>query len=199
MANTKEVKDIDPNQKLELSVTDILALITKLQADQAKLLADTGNKNAEVLSESLAKLSPHYKTPDQIANDRQLKAVSREGELNKLRIKKRQQHYCEHKSGQNGRQRRGESAFFPMKLCTGEVIAVCCYCQKVISSINPKHEKFWKDITYTLAESGQISGLQDPIEAALGRLVGDEQDRVRTSRAEYKKVVQNNLENFDDD
>ena len=80
MAN-KEVKEIDPNRKLELSVTDILALITKLQADQAKLLADTGNKNAEVLSESLAKLSPHYKTPDQIANDKQLKAVSREGEL----------------------------------------------------------------------------------------------------------------------
>ena len=47
----KEVKEIDPNQKLELSVTDILALITKLQADQAKLLADTGNKNAEVLSD----------------------------------------------------------------------------------------------------------------------------------------------------
>jgi hypothetical protein len=190
--------NVDTNAPVTLSVADLLTVIAKIQADNAEALAKSGERNAEVLSSSLEKLSPSYKTPGQKQNEQQLKQASREGELNKIRMKKRQQHFCDHEIGQTGRKRLGEGAFFPMKMATGEVIAVCCYCQKVISSINPKHEKFWKKVGGTMGEAGQISGLNDPIEAALQRLTGDEQDAVRKSRLEYRKIVPTEIDNYDD-
>jgi len=44
---------------MDTSQADILALVIKIQADQAKAMTDAGSKNAEVLASSLEKLSPH--------------------------------------------------------------------------------------------------------------------------------------------
>ena len=195
---TKEVKEkeIDISQKVDISIADILALMTKIQADQAKAMTDAGSKNAEVLASSLEKLSPHYKTPGQVENEIQLKGASRKVELDKLRNAKRLQHNCPHLVD-NGRSQTG--AFFGLKLFTGEVIGICCYCRKTISSLNPKHEQFWKKINGTIGEAGQVSGLSDAVEVGLSRLVGDDYDRVKKNRAEMVRVAASRDDNFDDD
>ncbi len=194
MATRKE-EEVDLTQKVDLSVADILALITKIQADQATALTTAGEKNAEVLGNALEKLSPHYETPGEKANKEYLRGISRQVELDKIRNKKKTEYNCPHLLD-NGRSQVG--AFFGIKLLTGEVVGICCYCRKTISSLNPKHEKYWKKINGTVAECGQVSGLNDPIEAGLKRLVGDEQDRVRKNRAEFIRVETDKTGDFED-
>jgi hypothetical protein len=185
MKEAAKEKEVDLTQKVDLSVADILALITKIQSDQAKAMTDAGEKNAEVLASSLEKLSPHYRNPGQLENEKSLRDGSRKVELDKIRNMKKLQYNCPHLLD-NGRSQSG--AFFGLKLFTGEVIGICCYCRKTISSLNPKHEKYWKKVSGTIGEAGQLSGLSDAVEVGLQRLTGDELDRVRKNRAEMVRT-----------
>lgn len=157
-----------------MSTADILQLFAALQRD-----------NAATMAEALAKLSPQYVSPEQKAFQVTARKAQKEIEINKIKARKREQKYCDHESGQKGKNRNGEGAFFGLKLSTGETIGVCVYCQGVISSINPDHQKHFRKINGTVAEAGQFSGLTDPIKSQLARLNPEERERVIETRAKY--------------
>jgi len=178
MAKEKEATPVTPDLDAPVTVSgaDLLNLITMLQ-----------NNNAKSIAEAFEKLSPNYKTPEQKAFNEKLRGDQRNIEIFKLKNRKRQQKFCDHEIGQTGRKRLGEGAFNMLKLPTGETIGVCTYCQMVISSANPDHTRFFKKAGGTLAEAGQFN-LNDPIKAQLARLGDDERKRVLEARAKHVEL-----------
>lgn len=174
-------KEKQSEQQPELNLNDI----NLSGQDLLKVLALFQTQNAQVLADALAKLQPGYQSPEQKQFQEQAKKQMQEIQINKLRTKKRQQRYCDHEIGQSGNRRSGEGAFCGLRLPTGETIGVCQYCQMVISSANPEHQKFFKKMNGTVAESGQVSGLLDPLNAQLARLSPDHRARVLELRAQY--------------
>jgi len=183
MAKEKDISATNAAENLNLetanlSAKDLLTLIGILQKDSSKSLA-------EALGTALEKLQPGYKTPEQKEFDAKLREDQKQIELNKLRAAKRRQKFCEHEVGQTGSHRNGMGAFCGLKLPTGEMIAVCQYCQMVISSANPEHQKLFRKLNGTPAESGQTEGLMDLEKAQLARLTPDQREKVMKSRKEY--------------
>jgi len=177
-------KEIDLNAPMTITAADFMALFAKMQQDSKVAQTEASVENAKVLAEALEKLSPRYVDPKQKENIEAGKQALRDIELFKIKNAKRQQAICEHEQGQTGSKRLGEGAFCLWKASTGEVIGICTYCQKVISSTNPLHEKYFRKRGGTLAEAGQ-STLNDPIAAQLARLSPDDREKVKKLRAEY--------------
>jgi len=178
MAKEKEVSTDLNLDNVNVSAKDLLTIIGLLQQDNSKSLA-------EALSAALEKLQPGYRSPEQKEFDNKLRGDQRNIEIMKLKNNKRRQRFCEHEVGQSGRHRNGEGAFCGLKLPTGEMIGVCQYCQMVISSANPEHQKFFRKINGTPAEAGQTEGILDPVKAQLARLSPDQREKVLKARAEY--------------
>jgi hypothetical protein len=173
---TNESQDL--NAPVSISAADLLKLFTTLSNQSSE-------KNAQVLSEALAKLQPGYKSPEAKEYDAKLREDQKKIQITILRNKKIQQRMCEHEVGQTGRHRNGEGAFCCLKLPTGEMIGVCQYCQMVISSTNPEHQRFFRKANGTPAQSGQSEGIVDPIKAQLARLGPDQQAKVLEARKKY--------------
>jgi len=178
---TKPEPQVDLNQTVTVTAGDLLKLFAQLQQDAASAAKDQN----KALVEGLKELSPHYIPPGQEENRKAARQAQRKIEVFKIKNLRRQQSSCDHEVGQTGRKRNGEGAFCGLKLCTGETIGICMYCQMVISSINPEHQKYFKKINGTVAQSGQIEGMSDPITAQLARLSEDQQKKVREARTKF--------------
>jgi hypothetical protein len=181
MAKEKETNEVDLNAPISLTAGDLLKLFTTLSTQSSE-------KNAEVLATALAKLQPGYKSPETKEYEAKLREDQKNIQINQLRNRKRQQRFCGHEVGQTGRYKNGEGAFCCLKLPTGEIVGVCQYCQMVISSANPEHQKFFQKTNGTVAQSGQVEGLIDPIKSQLARLTPEQRERVMESRAKYFAV-----------
>jgi len=182
MANEK--KAIDMDQTVTLTAGDLLQLFAKIQQDNAK----AGEAQAKVLAEAFAESRKPYVDPGQEENLRNARKQMRAQQLNQLRNAKLQQRNCEHEQGQTGDERNGKSAFHFLKLPTGEWIGVCSYCRKIISSTDPRDQKFFLKKSGRPAESGQFP-LMDPIEAQLARRSPDERALVLKARQEAPKPI----------
>lgn len=174
-------KEIDLNQPITLTTGEMMQLFATFQQNAASA-AEQQNK---ALVEGLKQLSPHYVAPGQEENIKQGREAQRKIEIFKIKNLRRRQKDCEHEVGQNGRKRLGEGAFCGLRLCTGETIGVCQYCQKIISSANPEHQIFFRKINGEVASSNQITGLIDPQKAQLARLGEDERIHVLAVRAKF--------------
>lgn len=181
MAKDKEVKEQEQTQ----AASPNLDAINVSGADLLKLIALLQKDNAQVLADALSKLQPGYKSPEQKQFEDSAREAQRNIQIATLKSRKRQQRFCEHEVGQTGRHRNGEGAFCALKLPTGEMIGVCQYCQMVISSANPEHQKFFRKVNGTPAEAGQAEGLIDPVKAQLARLTPDQRAKVQAARAAY--------------
>lgn len=186
-------QEIDPNQTVNISAQDLLAIILKLQQDNNKAQAEGSKVLAETLAESLgvalAKHDGRYESPEQKENIAKIKAQTREIQIKKLKNKRVAEMQCPHEVGQKGNKRTGESAFAFWKAPTGEFIGICSYCQKEVSSANPAHYKYFqRGASGSPAESGQFM-LANPIEAQLARLSKDDRERVEKNRAEFKQTT----------
>ncbi len=157
-------KEIAP--EVTLNSTDLLALILKMQQDAAASQA----KQTELLAQALQDSRKPYVDPKQEENRLASNKTLREIEHNKLRRSAAMQAACEHEQGMTGDERNGKGA-------------VCMYCQKVISSVNPKHGKYFRKKSGRVAEAGQFM-LNDPIESALARLTEEDKAKVRRFRQE---------------
>jgi len=89
-------------------------------------------------------------------NQENFRRISREGELEKLKRQKNFQDSCPHLLGCTGTSvstpppnwpkfDKVLGAFFGQKLSTGELIGICCYCRKKISSIEPEDSKYFSE------------------------------------------------------
>ena len=181
MAKDKETAQLDLTQTINISAGDLLQLFAKIQQDAANAAKDQN----KALVEGLEKLSPSYISPGQVENAKNQREQQRKIEIFKIKNLRRQQKNCQHEVGQTGRKRLGEGAFCGLKLPTGETIGICQYCQMIISSENPEHQKYFRQINGTVAHSGQADGITDPIKARLARLSEDERAKVIASRAKY--------------
>lgn len=179
MAKEKEEKDLDLNQPITLTAADLLKLFSEMQKQQI----DAADRQAT----AIAQLSPSYKSPEQKEFEQKARQQQRDQQVQTLKIKRHQQRMCQHEIGQTGTKRTGEGAFNLLKLPTGELIGVCTYCQKVISSLNPDHIKYFRSkVGGTMAESGQLTEfITDPIKAQLARLSPDEREKVMKLRSQY--------------
>ena len=176
----KEKEAVDLNAKVEITMGDILQLFAKIQQDNSKAT----ETQAKVLAEAFAESRKPYVSPGQEENVKNQREAQRKIEIFKIKNLKRQQALCEHEIGQTGRKRLGEGAFNMLKLATGETIGVCSYCQMVISSANPDHQKYFRKAGGTVAEAGQFT-CADPIKAQLARLSPDERAKVLAAREKF--------------
>ena len=182
MPKDSKEPQVDLNQTVTVTAGDLLQLFAKLQADAQE---SAKNQNQALIT-GLKELSPHYVPPGQEENRKQQREAQRKIEIFKIRNQRLNQKNCDHEVGQTGRKRNGEGAFCGLKLCTGETIGVCMYCQKVISSADPEDQKYFRKINGTVAQSGSLSdGVIDPVKAQLARLSPDKRAKVIASRAKY--------------
>ena len=74
--------------------------------------------------------------PKAVANEKAMKESMKQSTLNRERIKKQEQGLCPHQMGSHPDSRFPflDSSFAEMVLDTGELIAVCTNCQKIISN-----------------------------------------------------------------
>ncbi len=172
-------KEKETAPEVTLNSADLLALILKIQQDSA----ESQRKSNELLAQALQDSRKPYVDPKQEENRLASNKTLRDIEHNKLRRATAMQAACEHEQGMTGDERNGKGAFACLKLPTGELIGVCMYCQKVISSVNPKHGKYFRKKSGRVAEAGQFM-LNDPIESALARLTEEDKAKVRRFRQE---------------
>lgn len=178
MANKSTTESDGTEPQLSLSVSDILALINKSSTD-----------NAEVLAKTLSKyLSGKMKDEGELANERTLAKSTRENEMRKINNNRSIQEQCRHLQGMAGEWQIGKGAFAVWRSPVGELIGICQFCQKEISSLRPEDARFFPMRSGTMAESGQFNGVTDPIEAQLARFLKDDQDKIRASRRNYEKL-----------
>lgn len=178
-------KEIDPNQQVTLTASDLLKLFSELQASQNK----AQEKQAEVLAKAFAESRKPYEEPGQIENKRMAREQIRKQELGKLKNAKRKQKDCPHEQGQTGDERNGKSAFNFLKLPTGEWIGVCTYCQYVASSLRPSDKKFFQKRSGRPAEAGMPVIPDDPLSAQLARFSPDEQKEILKERKLERELV----------
>lgn len=93
-------------------------------------------------------------------NERQFREQSRQIELDLIKARKARQTQCYHaKGGGLVFSSSRNNAFCFLKLPTGEVVGACLYCQKKISSIDPRDREIFTDALAkcktTIPESGQ--------------------------------------------
>src|ERR1700757_5079536 len=126
-------------------------------------------------------------------NDYQFRAAMRDQEINRIKLRKDKQSKCLHARGgilyssyENNR------AFCFLKLPTGETIGTCLYCQKIISSIDPRDREIYLDAIEKLnkthpvsngmiAESGQFlvqDNPEDKLFKQLARFTPEEKERI---------------------
>lgn len=118
--------------------------------------------------------------------DRQLRDANRDLALTLLKRRKNEQYRCRHaKGGSLSLATDTDTAFCFLKLCTGEIVGTCLYCQKIISSIDPRdkeifHNAFMKS-TNTMAEMGQLlegEKYEDKLFKQLARQTPDEKEQI---------------------
>jgi hypothetical protein len=191
MAVKESVKEsgVDLNQVVNITAGDLLQLFAKIQQDQSK----ASEAQAKVLAEAFAESRKPYVDPGQAENLENARKQMRAQQVGLLRKQKLTQKMCEHEQGQTGDERNGKSAFHFLKLPTGEWIGICSYCQKTISSVDPRDAKFFQKKSGRPAEAGQFM-LTDPIEAQLARRSPDERAAILKARAEAPKPVINDID-----
>ncbi len=117
-----------------------------ISAEQVKVSLETVKKWVEENDPSSAKK----------ANDAKLRRISREYELQKISTNKSFQDSCPHLLGSTGSYPSNPppdwpkfdkvlGAFFGQRSVTGEVIGVCCYCRKTISSWEPEDSEYFDE------------------------------------------------------
>ena len=187
MSKEKETNEVPVTPTLD--ATALLALIMKMQQDNANTQAEQTKLLAQALADSRKPYVDPKQEENRLAGADQLRNI----EHGKLRRAKMLQNSCEHEQGMTGDERNGKGSFACLKLPTGETIGVCFYCQKVISSVNPKHGKYFRKKSGRVAEAGQFM-LMDPVESALARLSVEERDRVKKFRQEIPVQVPQEVE-----
>lgn len=120
-----------------------------------------------------------YVDPRQVENDKSFQEGIRQQEVDKRRMVQDSQNNCPHEKGANGNRSFGESAFWMLRLDTGETIGICSQCGKEISSLYPEHLVFFRKRGDNLpAAAGQRQFL-DPLKAMTARLSPEERQKVR--------------------
>lgn len=183
MAKQEQVP-IDPSQTVQLTATDLLQLFSKLIESQNK----SQEHQAQVIAEAFQEAKKPYRDPKDVANEEALKESSRQQMLAQLKGEKIRQNDCPHEQGQTGDERNGKSAFNFLKLPTGEWIGICTYCRKIVSSLDPRDQKFFVKKSGRPAEAGQFP-CPDPVKAALARLSPDKQKEVLKARKAQIELV----------
>ena len=129
-------------------------------------------------------------------NEKYLRDQLRDIEILKIKNRKNRQSNCSHLKGSSSDLTCGygkDLAFHLLKLPTGEIVGVCPYCQKLISSIDPSDAKFFEGISpgqTTNAGVGQfLPDDDDKLFKQLARYTPEEKDRIlKETISELKKL-----------
>lgn len=165
---------LDPTTPLTLSVEQLQQLLAAANTQQAQ----PSGQFKELVDAIIESRKP-YKDPLQAANDQEFQKQNREQEANKRRMEKSSQDNCPHEKGANGNRSFGESAFWKLRLDTGETIGICSQCGKEISSLYPEHMPFFRKRGDNLDAAAGQRQFMDPLKAMTARLSPEERQKVK--------------------
>jgi hypothetical protein len=169
-----------PATEPALATTPLVLSVEQLQ----QLLAAAGASNktddkfADLVQAIVESRKP-YRDPKQELNDLEFQKSNREQEENKRRLTKNSHDNCPHEKGANGNRSFGESAFWKLRLDTGETIGICSQCGKEISSLYPEHMVFFRKRGDNLDASAGQRQFMDPLKAMTARLAPEERQKVK--------------------
>jgi len=161
-------------QPLVLSMDQLQQLLTAAGAAQAK-----PDDKFEQLVQAIIESRKPYVDPKQEVNNEEFRRANKQQEEDKRRMVKAAQDNCPHEKGANGNRSFGESAFWKIRLDTGETIGICSQCGKEISSLYPEHSQYFRKRGDNLDAAAGQRQFMDPIKAMTARLAPEERQKVK--------------------
>ena len=149
----------------------------------ASIAANASNNAAQLdaLVNAIVESRKPFVDPKAAENEEEFRRGIREQERRKKDSEKASQDACTHEKGSTGSFSYGESAFWVLTLDTGETIGVCSQCQKVITSLNPEHVKFFRmKGSNQPAHAGRGRMFLNPLKAQTARLAPDERAEIES-------------------
>lgn len=174
---TKETQaptQISAATPLTLTADQLQQLLTAAGASQNR-----PDDKFEQLVQAIIESRKPYVDPKQEINNLEFQKSNREQEENKRRLMKSAQDNCPHEKGSTGNRSFGESAFWKIRLDTGEHIGICSQCGKEISSLYPEHSVYFRKRGDNLDAAAGQRQFMDPVRAMTARLAPEERQKVK--------------------
>lgn len=163
-----------PTGPLTLTVDQLQQLLTAAGASQAR--PDDG---FDKLVQAIIDSRKPYVDPAQAETNKNFQEANRQQERDKRRMIQAAQDNCPHEKGANGNRSFGESAFWKIRLDTGEHVGICSQCGKEISSLYPEHSQFFRKRGDNLDAAAGQRQFMDPVKAMTARLAPEERQKVK--------------------
>lgn len=173
---SKQNPEIPSDQPIALTIDQLKEIVAAASA------AQSGGSGLEQkfseLVEAIIESRKPYVAPGTEENEQQFRKLGKQAEEFKRRHTEQIQRLCAHRIGSGGpRPGENNSGFWVHRTDTGEVIGICCSCQKVISSLNPDDAAMFNGSANVPSSAGQRA-FYDALEAQTARLTPEEREVV---------------------
>lgn len=172
---------IDQDQQISLTFEQLQALLTEANKKQSE---DTTAKFSELVQAIIESKKP-YADPKVEANEESFRSANRAAHEAMRLNRKQAQDNCPHVKGLAGQRPGSESSFWIHRLDTGEVIGICSFCQKVISSLKPEDQRFFALKGDNAPSGAGQRAFMNPIKAMTARYPEAERIEIEERLAKY--------------
>jgi hypothetical protein len=172
---------IEQDQQISLTFEQLQGLLTEANKKQSE---DTTAKFSELVQAIIESKKP-YADPRVAENEESFRSANRASHEAMRANLRRAQDNCPHVKGLAGQRPGSESSFWIHRLDTGEVIGICSFCQKVISSLIPEDQKFFALKGDNAPSGAGQRAFLHPIQAMTARFPEAE-----------RKVIEDRLNNY---
>lgn len=167
-------------QKISLTYDELKQLLNEAKAEQETASPNDLTSTLKPLIEAIIESRKPYVSEESKKNDEAFRKAAREAAQATKRNLKLIQDGCPHVKGLGGTEPGSSSSFWIHRLDTGETVGICSYCQKVISSLNPADQIFFRKAGNNSPSSAGQRQFFDPLKAQTARFSEEEKEEIYT-------------------
>lgn len=176
-----EEPQIDSDQQISLTFEQLQQLLTEANKEHQK---DTTAKFSELVQAIIESKKP-YTDPKSLENEESFRSANRAAHEAMRLNRKQAQDNCPHVKGLAGQRPGSESSFWIHRLDTGEVIGICSFCQKVISSLVSEDQRFFALKGDNAPSGAGQRAFLNPIKAMAARFPEKERKEIEERLSNY--------------
>lgn len=162
------------DQQISLTPSQLKELINEAVQKQQN---DANSKFTELVQAIIESRKP-YKDPLVEQNDETIRQANKIAQQAQRENLKRIQDSCPHVKGLAGQRPGSESSFWLHRLDTGELVGICSFCQKVISSLKPEDQKYFALKGDNAPSAAGQRMFINPVKAMAARFPEDERKEI---------------------
>lgn len=162
-------------EKISLSYDELKSLLNEAKKEQQTSASSADlTSTLKPLIEAIIESRKPYIDPRAIENEESFRKAAREAAEATRRNLKINQDHCPHVKGLGGTEPGSSSSFWIHRLDTGETIGICSFCQKVISSLVPEDQSYFRKAGNNSPSSAGQRQFFDPLKVQTARFSEEE-------------------------